>query len=301
MKHYVTENQMLDDLTEIMDELVGWLGNSISLRTPPIEVTEVAAEAPFLVLTAEGQDFVSRQQVETFPIAKLLKTIRDYAFDGLRSANDLDDDLINCQEFVYGLVAVEASPETHDVPRIIGSSVERVVDTASARHTLDTGYPLTIPMVAALAGLDERTVRNLAGKSGDEHLNTEKVDGKAFIRPEVAYEWLVSKRGFVPTKWDYDHRTGDSDFGSPAEFGDFLRDRRELLGLSIDDAVKGTRSLKLDKSVWYKMENGGYFPGLEFTPDLAHLLKVDEKWLTERIMRVFYARQLENLSTSEPL
>ena len=297
MRNYVSENAMLDDLTEILGDFVFWLGNVFGIGEPAESDMQYRPNEPVLLVNGPANRFGHEDDVpldiSQLPITVVLRKIRSYAFDGIRPTNESEllDDLINAQEFLFALKAADESGETHEFPSVVGGAVDRVVMTASARFTLDAGDPLSIPLVAALAGLDERTVRNLASKSGDESLTTFKVDGHTRIDADVAYEWLVNKKGFTPTRGHPDSRTSEKDFGTVAEFGEFLRERRELLGLSIKDVVQKAKSPGLTTKSWSWIENSGYLDRLSFVPGISAALDLDESEFTKRVMQVHFKRQ----------
>jgi len=63
---------------------------------------------------------------------------------------------------------------------------------------LESAENLTVPELALLAGVDERTVRNAAA-TGKKQLTTIKVGSSTMIRPQDASVWLSGRRGFKPT------------------------------------------------------------------------------------------------------
>lgn len=93
---------------------------------------------------------------------------------------------------------------------------------------------LSIPEVAILAGLDERTVRNATSKSATNRLETDVVDNSIFIPREAALVWLQNKRGFIPTRVGEDlpsQAVLNEGFITPSEAGDFVRKNRKRLQL----------------------------------------------------------------------
>lgn len=237
--------------------------------------------------------------IDSLSISQTMKALYRYGVEGIYPTGaHLDDVLMDGIDFVE---SVRGAART-DINNSYGEGngiCGLVVDRALARWRLAGSEDLSFREVALLCGLDERTVRNAASAKSKGRLNTTvNAEGKTMISATDAYAWMSTKKGFKPTAYpNDDSRRSDDELGSSEDFFIYIREKREELGLSCEEA--GT-ALGVFNGVhcWVKMENGGRPPELGWLPKLSEVLKVDEAWLTKAVMKIFYPRQLSQLVSS---
>lgn len=306
MAEYITEEAMLDDLQQILAGMVRRLSYIFSGPQSTSLAEQPPSNGPWIFnLNVSRFEETCCEEPETIDISNLsitrtMKDIRRYGVDGICPSGEHVDDLImNGQDFIESVRSANDVDINNDIGAGTGACTE-VFDRALARWELDHGASLSIPQVARLAGLDERTVRNAASTTGKGKLQTFSQDARTLVRSETAYAWLTSKRGFVPTTFvDEDFDADPTSFSNATDFMKFLSWKRETLGLDVEDAVKAAGHHLLHKEAWSQMENEGKEPSLRFIPGIASALHVEEVWLTEKVMKIFYSRQLEILTSSE--
>lgn len=91
------------------------------------------------------------------------------------------------------------SPESRDI-------LATVVDAATARRTLDSASygDINVAMLAALAGVSEKTIRMAANPKNANALRTTKVGNSTFVLSDDALEWLRRRDGFQETVYNAD-------------------------------------------------------------------------------------------------
>jgi hypothetical protein len=189
--------------------------------------------------------------IDDLYVTRSVEQFYDYGLMGVRNMEPVESGGANDWTFAYGLVwdtshsiliseSLNGEPVTAKKCLCAAKAFfARLVLDGNERTSIygDEIIPsdmLSIPEVAILAGLDERTVRNATSKNATNRLETDVVDNSIFIPREAALVWLQNKRGFIPT------RVGDDlpslaalngGFVTPSEAGDFVRKNRERLQL----------------------------------------------------------------------
>lgn len=87
------------------------------------------------------------------------------------------------------------------VPEASANLLLEVHVAAQARLAIDRGSDITVPMLAALAGVSEKTIRMASNPNNDRPLKTVKDGSSTFIRSEDALEWLGRRSDFKPTRY----------------------------------------------------------------------------------------------------
>jgi DNA-binding transcriptional regulator YiaG len=103
---------------------------------------------------------------------------------------------------------------------------------------------ITLADLALLAGVDEKTLRNLASPKQTNRLQTVNIDGRAYVSLNVARPWLET-RGFVPTVNEDQRPERDFNrdgFLSSLDLADYVRAVREQRGLSQEQLAKRMRA-----------------------------------------------------------
>ncbi len=304
--NYINEEEMIEDLQQILGGMIKRL--SYIFDGPPIKSApgQPPENGPWLfnmnLAKFAGENFEEPEAIDisNIPVTRLMKDLRHYGIDGICPRHEhLDDFVMNGEDFIQSVRGAALVDINNDIGAGNGKCAE-VFDRALARWLMDHGQGLTFSQVARLAGLDERTVRNAASKSGKGRLRTYSQDGKTLVRSETAYAWLSSKRGFVPTAIVDDKGSSDPmDITNVNGFMKFLHWKRESLGINVEDLVKAVGHCRLNEDKWSLMENEGAEPNLHIIPALASALGVEESWLTEIVLRVFYPRQFDVMKKSE--
>jgi hypothetical protein len=300
MHKNISEDVMIDDLATVltgMVERMSFIFNS-ALKGQP-------SNGPWVFglnvarVKDETYDVLTTDEIEGLSITGTMRLLYRYGVNGEYPEGwHINDIVMNGIDFIESVRGgLRSSINNHHGE---GSGMcGEVVDRAVARWKLDGSEQLSFREVALLAGLDERTVRNAASSKGKGRLKTENFDGKTFVNATTAYAWLARKKGFKPTTYEKENAQMEaSEFSNVDEFCVYLHRRRLELSLSCEEAGRSV-DLLLGEDGWVLMENSGAAPDLKHIPGLATTLQVDEAWLTQRIMEVFYARQLKLITEKE--
>lgn len=95
---------------------------------------------------------------------------------------------------------------------------------------------LSLKEVALLAGVEEKTVRNMGSVNHKQHLKMIKRGTRTFVPVEVANSWLLA-RGYKPTIFENlsaDRNLRNYSFYSRADLAAYVRAQRENLGISLE-------------------------------------------------------------------
>jgi len=144
---------------------------------------------------------------------------------------------------------------------------------------------LTLSEITLLSGMSEMAVRNASRSDGTDYLATIKRDGRVFIEPAVAVEWLKARQNFVPTQstQGLDEKTqvlvpfakDGSNF-----CGKYLRKRGYQVGakgdeIYITDLYDALKHLKqMDKARWRRPNVNG-IPGIVSVAEWQAISKAD--------------------------
>lgn len=163
---------------------------------------------------------LSYEQVASTGLAESLETLYDLAFLGHVDTDvaDLDSEstpswlsriLVDLDQSHFVAEWDEYSKCRDSIQRCL-----QVVETAQARMVLeglaesdrfmDWHYPnspgLTFRQMSLLSGMTEPSLRTLAGNKRKNPLKTQSDGRNAYIAPEDAKAWLISKQRYVPIK-----------------------------------------------------------------------------------------------------
>ncbi|MDY0961596.1 hypothetical protein [Massilia sp. CFBP9026] len=130
--------------------------------------------------------------------------------------------------------------------RTVHGAIARIVLDGGRRHrdhAMDVyglgkgdGDDLTLPEIALLANMDERSVRNAANPRLADPLKTRQVGNRSLVTVEEARRWLAGRKGFVPTMsgMEYVQRPPvDFNISVPQEFHDLVQRMAEETGAPI--------------------------------------------------------------------
>ncbi|MDO8313143.1 MAG: helix-turn-helix transcriptional regulator, partial [Sideroxyarcus sp.] len=113
--------------------------------------------------------------------------------------------------------------------------------------------------VALLAGIDEKTARNLANPQAKNRLVTEKWKGRTLVAIDVARNWLI-QRGYQDTvEFDsmLDRDLATRGFWSLADLGEYVQGHREKSNMTIE-ALGAKAGLDSDGLVWLAALEAGH-------------------------------------------
>jgi len=175
-----------------------------------------------------------------------LNAVYDFAFDGLLTpwlAEEMYEGMSAWQGRFEGLqkiVALEWHGQ-HAFEKCI-----HAVEIAHLRQLFTHGsFTATVDALASncihlrefavLAGLEEKTVRNMANPGHKEHIPTQTIGRRTFVALKDALPWLEA-RGFAPTvltdtRPDRDY--SELPFASRKDLAQFVKSQRERLTMDI--------------------------------------------------------------------
>ena len=301
MRKTFTEKEMMSDLRNIILGIVQRLGYIFGGGSDIVSPDGQKGPWVFSFCARDVDDLMEEDiDISHLEIARLMSRFYHYAYHGIAPRDEhIMDFVANAEDFIESVRAAEHVSINNHYGSGNGVCVH-IYELGFARWCLDHNGSVNLKQLALLAGLDEGTVRNAASKSGDKKLRTSKtLEGRTYVDSEVAYAWLSSKRGFVPTVWhEPDEESDPSDFSDVAGFIRFIRWKRKSQKLSVGDAAKATHIPLFSEERWAAIENGLETPAVTDFGGIAGALKVSEPWLTDKLMAIFYPRQYEMLKGS---
>lgn len=279
-------------------------------------------------LRVEGID------VRTTRIGKMLPVWFKYAYEGVMSAGfsvegtEIADGPFERLRDMVALLRIDDSyfewcleGARVDSKEMKHAHLAALVARVEARYSLDTGSQLTIPELALLADMNERSVRNAISASGEARL---EVSESGYVSNQEAQRWLSKRRGFVPTRIRKlpTNATVTPDSLDAVEIPRFIESRlTQVVGTGTEANIAASNATGLP--VWMcaaNSETGLSFDRLEtlvrlpfdVKPSecevLARALRVDPVWFTYQVMTALFPRQLDMLlnpkawqDTPEPL
>lgn len=236
----------------------------------------------------DGVEDRARSALRLAAFPRNAAALAEYAWGGRYpgSEGDLDDSIHDALTVLPLLQSGEGelvnavgdgviSEESRDI-------LTKTVDAAIARRTLDSrAYgDLTVPMLAALAGVSEKTIRMAANPKNPEALRTTKVGNSTFVLSDDALDWLRRRDGFQETIYNFSSNSTPSikDPESLARALTTLRSRRAMSTADVANAL-GWNSEKTGG--YEQLEQGQLVASrIPFAPDdlvaLGKLMKVDQ-------------------------
>lgn len=188
-----------------------------------------------------GDGNVAREAARHSRIVHLATDMAAYAKEGSwsTSQNDLMDALVDFEiatELLNGKQGPCLIGPDHVwlVSEDSSKVLREVLEAAQTRLAIDLGHDITIPMLAALAGVAEKTLRMAANPNNDRALKTFKEGASTFIKSEDALEWLGRRSDFKPTRYFASAGAMPRLVNFPS-LGAHLADVRTARGWSIED------------------------------------------------------------------
>jgi transcriptional regulator with XRE-family HTH domain len=209
----------------------------------------------------------------------------EYANDGtIPNYNDTIDCLSGMDMICYeGLLLFE-----HWFKRHPDSKLDFLYQLAYARKNLDEDEDFPIKRLALLAGVDERTIRNLASAGAFE---IKKSGSSTVIANAEARKWLNTRPDFKPTK--YQTEPDGHVASSVTEFGQFMAQKRQEQELTLDDVSK---AIGIDSAILADLEKGIDRVQLSQITKLQNLFKIENNKLFIDYMKTFHYEEFSNLT-----
>lgn len=192
-----------------------------------------------------------RKIVDSSRFPQLAGRLAVYASEGLwlEGTGEVDDAL---SDLMVGVTLLQGKTGPcligpDGTTQVADASVEvlqQLFTAVSARLALDTSGLLTVPMLAALAGVAEKTIRMAANPQNERPLKTTKHGASTFIEADVALEWLSRRGDFKPSRYYFSDSRRPS-FAGITGLAMHLRGVRDERGESIEAVGK---ALKWDSS-----------------------------------------------------
>lgn len=184
----------------------------------------------------------------TLPGGELLSDAYDFAYDGrLRHGVFKDesyemDVLLNRFQGLRETVSEEGGGDFNLCVRTMKMARHRMLlhgDTMAFTSRGPLWNNIALLELAYLAGVDDKTLRNMTSPKHPARLQTIKIDKRTFVSLNVAIPWLLA-RGFkqsVLEDYRADRAFNEDGFLSVADLAEYTRERRTALGLSADDVA----------------------------------------------------------------
>ena len=211
-----------------------------------------------------------------------LSRFYDYAYDGIVDSLDSPDDLCIDGEQVVSLITVDFYGSVSD------GKERKIHDACVGRMLLDEGSEIMIDWLAALANVDERTIRNAISAKELKATSTKPV----YLDNQSAREWLRNRRGFKPTQIQAEKLDNISNISTPAEFGAFLKEIRcEMSEETKTSNIFDTKTLE-------QVEQGIFMLPINACQKLADFYGLDRSTFLHKVMQVFYKDELSILASA---
>ena len=302
----VTKDEMLTDLQTVLYSVMEQMGRIYG----DIALVDRRDGTERIRFDGRAEDDAGALKLDGLPVTEYMSMIYDYAIDGRldkQLRNDweiVDEDILG---FFYGLIDFPLIDNNADEFPL--STITHILAVFRARRCLDLGAWVTgddystkdgyvqLKDVALLAGIDEKTARNLANPQAKNRLVTEKWKGRTLVAIDVARNWLI-QRGYQDTvEFDsmLDRDLEKRGFWSLTDLGEYVRGHREKSDMSIE-ALGAKAGLDSDGLVWLAALETGH---AAFDKDrlyaLATALGISPKAFVLAALKEFQSFQMREL------
>lgn len=167
--------------------------------------------------------WLTKASLEDSPIYRGVNAMYDYGICGipcqdLSPGSFLDGLYAHTEKFVCSMDSTSMQNYLAENDNASPKMAKRAVQAAVARLVLDGGERttdyavdefgpgkgdfgyLTIPEIALLADMDERSVRNGANPKLADPLKAVQIGKRSLVEPKEAQRWLAGRKGFVATR-----------------------------------------------------------------------------------------------------
>lgn len=307
----ITKEQMVRDLQTVMYGVIQQFDRVYGGANTLALVNRQTGKEILRFNGAEADD-ARTLDIEDMEITQHLDRIYDYAIEG-RLDKQLSNDFITVFEDVIGFIGGLA-----DFPLIENNAddfpiatIAEILKIFRARHALDfNGYVVgddgsttyehvQLKDVAVLAGIDEKTARNLANPKAKNRLVTENWNGRSVVEKDFARQWLI-QRGFKDTvEFDssLDRDIEKRGFWSLHDLGEYVRGHREKAGLSLDELIKTVTGGNSSDPLWLQaLESGQACFDKDRLLALAKALGFPQKSFVLAVLKIIQSAQLHELT-----
>lgn len=253
----------------------------------------------------------AKLDISDMPVTHYMEMLYDFAIEA-RLDKQLDDEWMTVDEDIEGFFrGLENFPLIENNADYFPlNSCLQILDLCRARRVLDNrGFVIgedgdcafnymQLKDVALLAGIDEKTARNLAHPEAKNRLITTNWKGRTLVEINFAREWL-KKRGFRETvTYDsqLDRDLSQVGFWSLIALGNFVRGHRERHGWSINDLAERAGIYK--KKHWLKtVEAGSATFDQESLTALAKALGIEIKPFVLAALEIIQENQIARVKS----
>lgn len=248
--------------------------------------------------------------VDQFAVTSYMSDLYDYAILGILHA-DLRDDWEIVQEDIKGFFdglcdfpLLSNNADDYSLDRslqVIELSCLRMVLDEGGYCVLEDGTTLwghiTLKELAYLAGIDEKSIRNMATPKAKNPLKTVKHGSRTFVEIEVAKEWL-RQRGFKETEFrsrDSERDISITGFLSSTDLGGYVREVRERAKLTVPELANQVGTSDAVEKI-SQLEQGIWSFEVNFFTELAQSLNLDARPF---VMAVLQLHQRDEMAKIE--
>ena len=292
------------------------LGGSAGFRALALPVPAIPGRVELTLNSMPYELKLEDIDVDQYPIGHIVMAMYEYAYEynypiGIQMYQ-FKAEMEHVEDFVFNLKSEYIGLFMRD-QSLMGSAADaqwtalpELYTIARARLDLDMGESLTISDIAALAGMQEKSVRNALTATGDGQLNLHICPDYAshleFVDNDEARRWLSLRRGFVPTNFkEMSAVAGEhpESLNTLFELGNYIHERWTSLGKIPETVIK-----ELD----WPIGKFDYLNAITANPqnidpkdcrDLAVSLLVSESWFTSQVMRNLFPHEVEQLLMRE--
>lgn len=314
MKTPFNKDEMLDELRGILVNLASCLGHVYG-RDNAFNMLAI----PEGKCDGFEDDRLDCMDISKMPVTVSMCELYDYAFQGIDVGIQWDVIELDCYAFFLGLEKFyPLDLENSNLMSLSLYKCMHTLDLAAARATLsnddlgggmlDFGILLTggaatpagmIPLrhMALLAGLDEKTVRNLAGPKSKQPLATISVANRTYVDIGVAKEWLRARGALVDTVVVPKNMVRDlslTGFTSLEDMNTFLADQTARV-TSLE--IKPSTLSDEDAQQIAHLKSGNLSHDMTFYVRLARAIRVDPVTFADAVLKLFQSLQLEQMRT----
>lgn len=229
--------------------------------------------------------------ISGYEVTRFMSDLYDYGINGILYS-ELYDEWEVMEEDIKGffdglrdfpLLENNADYSLDKCLEVIDLSHLRLALDYGAYCFLDDGTALwahiALKDLARLAGIDEKTIRNLANPKSKNPLMTVKHGSRTFVEIDVARNWL-KQRGFKET--EFRSRAAERDlttkrFLSKTDLGAYVKARRDQLQRSIEEVVRALGGDHEAQSKLSLLEKGELPFDAAFFSNLAKALELDPR------------------------
>lgn len=307
----ITKGQMIRDLQIVMYTVIQQF-DRVYGGTNTLALVNRQTGKEVLRFNSPEADDTHALDIEDMEISQHMDRIYDYAIEG-RLDKQLVNDFITVDEDVIGFIEgleqfplIENNAEHFPLNILI-----EILKVFRARRVLDFhGYVIgddgsttfshiQLKDVAVLAGIDEKTARNLANPKAKNRLVTENWNGRTLVEKDFARQWLI-QRGFKDTvEFDssLDRDLEKCGFWTLHDLGEYVRGHREKAGLGLDELAAKAADGVLIESAWLQaLEAGQARFDTEQVKALAAALGLPKRPFVLSVLKITQSAQLQDLA-----